>query len=98
MASALVVYESIFGDAHRIADAVADGLRGRYDVTVVAASEAPTEIDPDVQLLVAGGPTMPSRCRATPRGRGRSTSTAPSSRTRRAGCTSGSTTSACRPA
>ena len=56
MPSALVVYESIFGDARRIAEAVADGLRGQYDVAVVAAGEAPKEVAPDVRLLVVGGP------------------------------------------
>jgi predicted methyltransferase MtxX (methanogen marker protein 4) len=56
MASALVVYESIFGDARRIAEAVAGGLRSRYEVDVVAASQAPTEVGTEVELLVVGGP------------------------------------------
>lgn len=54
MARALVVYESIFGDARKIAEAVAEGLRSSHDVDVVAASEAPHEVA--VDLLVAGGP------------------------------------------
>ena len=56
MARALVVYESIFGDARKIAEAIAAGLRGRYDVDVVAAGEAPAELGPEVELLVVGGP------------------------------------------
>lgn len=54
MARALVVYESIFGDARKIAEAVAEGLKGSHDVDVIAASEAPKEVD--VDLLVVGGP------------------------------------------
>ena len=54
MGSALVVYESIFGDARKIAEAVAEGLKGSHEVDVVAASEAPHEVD--VDLLVVGGP------------------------------------------
>jgi hypothetical protein len=56
MVSALVVYESIFGDARRIAEAIAEGLRSRYDVRVAAAGEAPTEVSPEVEMLVVGGP------------------------------------------
>ena len=54
MTRALVVYESIFGDARKIAEAVADGLKSSHDVAVVAAVEAPPEVD--VDLLVVGGP------------------------------------------
>jgi hypothetical protein len=57
MASALVVYESVFGDARRIAEAIADGLRDQFDVDVVAAGDAPAEVGRDVVLLVVGGPT-----------------------------------------
>jgi flavodoxin len=57
MPSALVVFESVFGDAKKIAEAVADGLRGSYDVEVRAAADTPPEVGPDVGLLVVGGPT-----------------------------------------
>jgi hypothetical protein len=57
MSRALVVYESIFGDARTIAEAVAAGLRAEYQVDVVAAGEAPAEVPSDVTLLVVGGPT-----------------------------------------
>ena len=56
MSSAVVVYESLFGDAEKIAWAVADGLREHLDVEVVAAQDAPPDLGPDVRLLVVGGP------------------------------------------
>ena len=56
MVRALVVYESLFGDARTIAHAVADGLASALPVDVVVASEAPEELDDDVALLVVGGP------------------------------------------
>jgi hypothetical protein len=63
MAGAVVVYESVFGDAEKIARAIADGLSAHLDVDVVAAQEAPLEFGPDLRLLVVGGPnqgfTMP---------------------------------------
>jgi hypothetical protein len=57
MTHALVVYESVFGDARAIAQAIADGLTGSLPAEAVAASEAPGELGPDVRLLVVGGPT-----------------------------------------
>jgi hypothetical protein len=54
--SALVVYESVFGDAQKIAEAVADGLSPHVPARAVRAGGAPTEIGDDVQLLVVGGP------------------------------------------
>jgi flavodoxin len=56
MATAVVVYESMFGDAERIARAVAQGLSEHLDVDVVAAQDAPLDLSPDVRLLVVGGP------------------------------------------
>ena len=56
MVSAVVVYESLFGDAEKIARAVAEGLSGSLDVEVIAAVDAPPELGPDVRLLVVGGP------------------------------------------
>jgi hypothetical protein len=56
MARALVVFESVFGDARAIAQAIAGGLSARFPVDVVAATDAPVEIGPDVELLVVGGP------------------------------------------
>ncbi len=56
MSRALVVYESVFGDARTIAHAIADGLSAGIPADVVAAAEAPPELGPDVGLLVVGGP------------------------------------------
>lgn len=53
---ALVVYESVFGDARTIAHAIAEGLAAALPADVVSAAEAPTRIGPDVGLLVVGGP------------------------------------------
>ena len=54
--NALVVYESMFGDAHTIANAIAAGLSTTMSVRVVDAREAPDQLAPDVDLLVVGGP------------------------------------------
>ncbi|HEU4757073.1 MAG TPA: flavodoxin domain-containing protein [Agromyces sp.] len=57
---ALVVYETIWGNTGELAKAIADGLRageGVDAVDVVEAVDAPAAIDPDVDLVVVGGPT-----------------------------------------
>ncbi|MCP2293557.1 flavodoxin domain-containing protein [Nocardia amikacinitolerans] len=54
---ARVVYESMFGNTAKIAEAIAQGLREHAEVEVVnvmAAGEVPA---PTVDLLVVGGPT-----------------------------------------
>ncbi|MFQ1002825.1 flavodoxin family protein [Modestobacter sp. SSW1-42] len=56
MTRALVVYESMFGNARAVAQAIADGLSATVPTDVVAAAEAPAEIPADVGLLVVGGP------------------------------------------
>jgi hypothetical protein len=57
MTRALVVYESVFGDAATIARAIAEGLNARLPADAVPVAEAPKEVDADVRLLVVGGPT-----------------------------------------
>lgn len=55
---ALVVYESMFGNAKHVADAIAAGLSDAHCLVVVdEVGHAPTHIDPTVDLLVVGGPT-----------------------------------------
>jgi hypothetical protein len=54
---ALVIYESMFGNTKRVADAVAAGIRQHMPVEVVEVSHAPLAIDPELDLLVVGGPT-----------------------------------------
>jgi hypothetical protein len=65
VARALVVYESFFGDALAVAQAVAAGIAPHLSAEVVGAADAPAELGPDVRLLVVGGPNhrtgMPTR-------------------------------------
>ncbi len=56
MPHALVVYESMFGNGHRVAVQVAEGLRqGGCEVELARVLDAPAR--PEVDLLVVGGPT-----------------------------------------
>jgi hypothetical protein len=54
---ALVVYESMFGNTRRIAEAVAAGLGESMGVTLGGVEDAPTAPGEGVGLLVLGGPT-----------------------------------------
>ena len=54
---ALVIYESMYGSTHVIADNIADGLRAAYEVTVVPVGEATPELVAAADLVVAGAPT-----------------------------------------
>ena len=54
---AVIVYESMFGNTHAIADAVGKGLEPTLEVVVVPLSEAGRERLGDADLLVVGGPT-----------------------------------------
>ncbi len=54
---AVVVYESMFGNTHMIADRVAEGLRSGFDVTVVPAAELTPGVTASADLVVVGGPT-----------------------------------------
>jgi flavodoxin len=51
MMTALVVFESMFGNTKLIADAVAEGLARHLPVDQVEVSTAPTVIGGEVQLL-----------------------------------------------
>ena len=55
-ARAAIVYESMFGNTRRVAEAIADGLRDGAAVTVLQVSDAPESM-PDVDLLLVGAPT-----------------------------------------
>ena len=51
---ALVIYESMYGNTHAVADAVAEGLGGEVEVRPVPdAGSVPADVD----FLVVGGPT-----------------------------------------
>jgi hypothetical protein len=54
---AVVVYESMFGSTHELAEAIATGLRPDFDVRVVRVDALQDEDVDDVNLLVAGAPT-----------------------------------------
>jgi hypothetical protein len=54
---ALVVYESMFGNTHAIAEAVATGLRSQHVVTVLPVGSVTQEEVDRAELLVVGGPT-----------------------------------------
>jgi hypothetical protein len=55
--NAVVVYESMFGNTHVIADHIAMGLRSRMETTVVAVHDATDDLVTRADLLVVGGPT-----------------------------------------
>jgi Flavodoxin domain len=55
---AVVVYESMYGNTHLIAEAIAEGLRGTSDEVVVApVCDATRQLLGDADLIVVGGPT-----------------------------------------
>ena len=54
---AVIVYESMFGNTHLIADAIAEGLAPGNEVTVVPVAQAGRELLDGADLVVAGGPT-----------------------------------------
>lgn len=65
MTRALIIYESLFGDARTVAHAIARGLSAFLETDVRAVADTPPEIGADVGLLVVGGPNhafgMPRR-------------------------------------
>jgi flavodoxin len=54
---AVVVYESLYGNTHAIAEAVAEGLREEVEVEVAAVGDSSAELISGADLLVVGGPT-----------------------------------------
>ena len=54
---ALVVYESMWGNTERVAQAIAAGLRESMEVELTEVIQAPADPGPEVGLIVAGGPT-----------------------------------------
>ena len=55
---AVVVYESMYGNTHLIAEAIADGLRATSDEVVVApVGDTTRQLLGDADLIVVGGPT-----------------------------------------
>ncbi|MBS2548593.1 flavodoxin family protein [Catenulispora sp. NL8] len=56
---ALIIYESVFGNTHTVAEAIAEGLRTAGEATLVPAADAEGSLlaSVDVDLLIIGGPT-----------------------------------------
>ena len=54
---AVVVYESMYGNTHLVADAIGTGLETAFDVWVVPVSQADPAVLDGAALVVAGGPT-----------------------------------------
>jgi hypothetical protein len=54
---ALVVYESMFGNTHAVAQHIAEGIGSVADTTVVPVHDATESLVADADLLVVGGPT-----------------------------------------
>ena len=54
---AVVVFESMYGNTHQVADAIGAGLGPAFDVSVVPVSEASAAVLADADLVVVGGPT-----------------------------------------
>jgi flavodoxin len=52
----LIVYESMFGNTQRVAEAIGAALREQVPVDVKAIGEL-DQLPPDLDLLVVGGPT-----------------------------------------
>src|SRR6516162_8654614 len=65
---AVVVYESMYGNTHLVADAIAEGLRVEGEAVVVPVQEAVPELLAIADLFVVGGPThVHAMSRATTR-------------------------------
>ena len=54
---AVVVYESMYGNTHLIADAIGAGLRTAFAVRVLPVAQARPEVIANADLVVVGGPT-----------------------------------------
>ena len=54
---AVVVYESMYGNTHLVADAIGAGLSAGFDVSVVPVSQVSQATLADADLVVVGGPT-----------------------------------------
>ncbi len=54
---AIVVFESMYGNTHHVANAIAAGLADSYEVSVLPVGDATEEVLRGTDLLVVGGPT-----------------------------------------
>jgi len=54
---AIVVYESMYGNTRTIAEALGDGLRPKFETSVLPVDKATTEVLATADLVAVGGPT-----------------------------------------
>ena len=54
---AVVIYESMYGNTHLVADAIGKGLSEAADVVVIPVAEAEPALIDEADLIVVGGPT-----------------------------------------
>jgi hypothetical protein len=54
---AVVIYESMYGNTHQIANAIGEGLGSVAEVVVVPVGEADAELVKSAEVVVVGGPT-----------------------------------------
>ena len=54
---AVIIFESMYGNTHAIADAIGRGLGPEHEVSVVPVAEATPELLDGADLVVAGAPT-----------------------------------------
>jgi hypothetical protein len=54
---AVVVYESMYGNTHLVAESIGEGLRTAYTVDVVPVDKAEPDLIEAADLIVVGGPT-----------------------------------------
>jgi hypothetical protein len=54
---ALIVYESMYGNTHQVAQQIGEGLRGPYTVSVLPVANAMPAMIAEADLVVVGGPT-----------------------------------------
>jgi hypothetical protein len=54
---ALVIYESMYGNTHLIAEAIAEGLRTYADTALAPVDKVDEALVGDLDLIVVGGPT-----------------------------------------
>jgi len=57
MKRAVVMYESMYGNTHHVATAIADGIGPDFEVTIVPVERTEPDLLEHLDLLVVGGPT-----------------------------------------
>jgi len=53
----LIVFESMYGNTHAVADRIAEGMAGRGEVRVVTAADATEDLLAWADVVAVGGPT-----------------------------------------